>query len=319
MWAKDTKSGFTIVELLIVIVIIAILAAITVVAYNGIQDRAKSSSASSALATAVKKIKYWQAEQDSTSAPTSLTIAGVSETDSVKYQYSQDIGGTYCITATVGNKSYKVTGTNSTPTDTACAGHGSGGVQPITNLSVNPSLETNTVGWSGPNGATIAQSAIRAKDGTRSALVTLPTAGASSVGANTANAYTIPTHFQANTTYMFSTWVYIPAGTVDVRLSAQGNGTSNTNCGSVNTGTTSVKDSWIRLSCQFSTAASGGFALYVLNNAAATAGMTFYVDSVMFTEGTTLHNYADGTSSGWAWGNGNGTPNNSTSTGPSPL
>ena len=40
-----TKSrGFTIVELLIVIVVIAILAAITVVAYNGIQNRERMMS-----------------------------------------------------------------------------------------------------------------------------------------------------------------------------------------------------------------------------------------------------------------------------------
>lgn len=38
-------SGFTIVELLIVIVVIGILAAITIVAYNGIQDRARSGKA----------------------------------------------------------------------------------------------------------------------------------------------------------------------------------------------------------------------------------------------------------------------------------
>ena len=37
-----SQKGFTIVELLIVIVVIAILAAITVVAYNGIQARARS-------------------------------------------------------------------------------------------------------------------------------------------------------------------------------------------------------------------------------------------------------------------------------------
>lgn len=41
LWSKKSKkSGFTIVELLIVIVVIGILAAITVVAYNGIQNRA---------------------------------------------------------------------------------------------------------------------------------------------------------------------------------------------------------------------------------------------------------------------------------------
>jgi prepilin-type N-terminal cleavage/methylation domain-containing protein len=41
--ATKKFSGFTIVELLIVIVIIGILATITVIAYNGIQSRARSS------------------------------------------------------------------------------------------------------------------------------------------------------------------------------------------------------------------------------------------------------------------------------------
>lgn len=42
MWARK-QTGFTIVELLIVIVVIAILAAISVVAYTGISDKAKTS------------------------------------------------------------------------------------------------------------------------------------------------------------------------------------------------------------------------------------------------------------------------------------
>lgn len=45
------KSGFTIVELLIVIVVMGILAAITIVGYNGITERAKVNQANSELAS----------------------------------------------------------------------------------------------------------------------------------------------------------------------------------------------------------------------------------------------------------------------------
>ena len=50
------KSGFTIVELLIVIVVIAILAAISIIAYNGIQDRTRQSKINSDLAMLEKAI-----------------------------------------------------------------------------------------------------------------------------------------------------------------------------------------------------------------------------------------------------------------------
>ena len=47
-------KGFTIVELLIVIVVIAILAAITIVAFTGIQQRARDSAAKSDLGQSVR-------------------------------------------------------------------------------------------------------------------------------------------------------------------------------------------------------------------------------------------------------------------------
>ena len=52
---KTSQKGFTIVELLIVIVVIAILAAISIVAYTGIQNRAKETSSQSLAAQIAKK------------------------------------------------------------------------------------------------------------------------------------------------------------------------------------------------------------------------------------------------------------------------
>lgn len=53
-------AGFTIVELLIVIVVIGILAAITIVAYNGIQQRAYVSSYKSDIANINKAILLYE-------------------------------------------------------------------------------------------------------------------------------------------------------------------------------------------------------------------------------------------------------------------
>lgn len=51
---KKSTSGFTIVELLIVIVVIAILATISIVAYNGIQERGRASKIQADLTSLAK-------------------------------------------------------------------------------------------------------------------------------------------------------------------------------------------------------------------------------------------------------------------------
>ncbi len=53
---NNTTKAFTIVELLIVIVVIAILAAISIVAYSGIQDRANKSKVQSDIAQIIKAV-----------------------------------------------------------------------------------------------------------------------------------------------------------------------------------------------------------------------------------------------------------------------
>jgi prepilin-type N-terminal cleavage/methylation domain-containing protein len=54
------KRGFTIVEMLLVIVVIAVLAAITVIAYNGLQTRAKSSVVRADLENMQKVIEAYR-------------------------------------------------------------------------------------------------------------------------------------------------------------------------------------------------------------------------------------------------------------------
>lgn len=59
---KASNRGFTIVELLIVVVVIAILAAITIVSYNGITSRANASTTASNVETVQKIAEGWNAD-----------------------------------------------------------------------------------------------------------------------------------------------------------------------------------------------------------------------------------------------------------------
>ena len=77
-----SRRGFTIVELLIVIVVIGILAAITIVSFNGVQNKANDAAVQSDPATVGKKMAAFNAEN--TRYPVNVT-----ELDSLQLRVSK--------------------------------------------------------------------------------------------------------------------------------------------------------------------------------------------------------------------------------------
>jgi general secretion pathway protein G len=64
MQAKQKQTGFTLVELLIVIVVISVLATITVAAYSGAQARAENQKTVSAVKSWIGILKSYKALND---------------------------------------------------------------------------------------------------------------------------------------------------------------------------------------------------------------------------------------------------------------
>ena len=70
---KKSRSGFTIVELLVVVVVIAILAAIVVSAYNGVQARSRDAKRRTDVANIIKAMELYYNDTGSYPVPIANT------------------------------------------------------------------------------------------------------------------------------------------------------------------------------------------------------------------------------------------------------
>lgn len=313
---KETKSGFTIVELLIVIVVIAILATISIVAYRGIQQRANNSAATAAARQALGKIQAHFTTEGS--YPATLSEVGISGSN-VQYAVNNAASpATFCITATSGSSSYYVSNTQMTPASGGCAGHGVGGVAAITNVAPNPGAEEN-LGWPSNNGTTYPRSistSVR-RSGTQS--IEAHNTGSSTlmmslyaIGALNSGGFPV----EPNKTYHIS--IYFRSGVPHQGRIGCSFGLSDGTYGTTTYGgyTQGTVNQWSRAthSC---TSPANATVLRLLNHvyslSTQPADTSAYADDLMVVEGSTQYEYADGSSPNWIW---NGTAHNATSTGP---
>src|SRR5680860_995413 len=155
------QSGFTIVELLVVIVVIGILAAITIVSYTGISQRAIAVSLQSDLTNASKQLKLFQVENSaypttiSCAIPDSSTNKCLKASGSNAFTYpapnNSSSPQTFTLDAANGTTVYRITN-DSTPVAVATT--------PITAIAaISGTTQSGSVLTAGaltPSGATVA-------------------------------------------------------------------------------------------------------------------------------------------------------------------
>lgn len=156
---KKDQAGFTIVELLIVIVVIGILAAITIVAYNGIQDRSRKTTVIAELTGAGKQLSLDKVKNElyPATAAQAADGAGLKFSSGTTVQYTVDATQAFfCLNATKGSATANIT------TSTPIAQPGS---CTVGNRATNPSIEFDTNDWRTASTTSLARVNTQASNG----------------------------------------------------------------------------------------------------------------------------------------------------------
>lgn len=129
---KRNNQGFTLVELLIVVVVIAILAAITIVAYNNVSANAHVASLKADLSQAATALANYRT--DNSTWPGSATIGELKASQGNNFTYLP-VADTYCLSNTDGIRYYYITNDNNVPQSGVCPATNGIAIQNVTTMN----------------------------------------------------------------------------------------------------------------------------------------------------------------------------------------
>jgi len=301
---RRPRNGFTIVELLIVVVVIAILAAITVVSYNGIQSRAKTAAVQDTLTQSFKKLRIEKIKAGTGLYPVSLPseIRSGGNITLNYYPLSSAAPTSYCLEAVSGNIWYHITSSSSGPELDGCS---------VTNLVIDPRPSSGY--WFASSNSVASLSFVTWPDGSPAAKSTRKDTANYALYSNR-NSSKVATAQEGDVyTVLFSI-----RSSVDTTVTFQvGSGTATASIGSLNYPVTLKANEVQNIRYTF-TIPSGYdgdniFNKFYWTDGKGAIGDSFEVANVMWVKGNYTGSFKYGDSPGWSW---DGTPNNSTSTGP---
>lgn len=325
---RRASSGFTLVELLIVIVVIAILAAITIVAYGNVTSKAQAAKLQSDLGQARSFMESYFVQNGQ--YPADLETA---ETAGLKFsvpnsQVSYSVNNssnpqTWGITVTDGSLSYYMNNTSQT---TAKSGAW------ITNLAIDPRATSSGAEYASRYGNSSTW-VTGASDGptaglttyVRKTITTAVTSGGrgidhhGNVDTSSSSDNAIPV--TGGTTYYISDYARSSEANSDLIITCKihdSTGVWLAGSGVTSTLINYTANTWAHPSLSLTAVGDGYLSCSTRFNAsiAWAVGDTMDVTGLMVVQGSaSSYTYADGsmTSSGWSW---NGTANASSSTGP---
>jgi prepilin-type N-terminal cleavage/methylation domain-containing protein len=294
---NGAAQAFTIVELLIVIVVIGILAAVTIVAYNGVTSRAAIAGVQSDLESTAKIIENAKSTSSTSTYPVNQAAAQTAGMIS-SVTYTAAMNG-YCATESANGAAYMVTSANAkVHTGLGCTS---------TNLVTNPSFESATVlttGWTAAANAAISRTTAYSSNGTASMQVVR--------NATASNGYiSTPLTTTPGRKYSISFDVRTVTGSPSLTATVKSGSATGASPADATTITISPTTSFTKYFVTWT--ADNAASYFVLDDG--TISTTYVIDSVMAVDGDNTAIYTDPTLTGstWTW---TGTAYNSTSTGP---